>query len=97
MYLHVRQNSLHTMIGIKLADGVERKSLHCNLTIGRSEVSATENPIVVRWRVVSGGEEAKLVNVVLSCLMEYLESDGSVEVFGAADVVKATQSRSAAG
>ena len=84
------------MIGIKLADGVEGKSLHCNFAIGRSEVSTTENPVVVRWRVVSGVEEVKLVNVVFSCFMKYLESDGSVEDFGAADVVKATQSRSVA-
>ena len=85
------------MIGIKLADGVEGKSLHSNFTIGRSEVSAIENLIVIRWRVVSGGEKAKLVNILFSCLMKYLESDGSVEVFGAADVVKATESLSVAG
>ena len=85
------------MIGIKLADGVEGKSLHCNFTIGRSEVSAIENTVVVRWRLVSGGKKTELVNVIFNFLMKYLESDGSVEVFGAADVVKATQSLSAAG
>ena len=97
MCLHVRQNSNHSILVVKHADGVEGKSLHSNFTIGRSELSSIENPVVVRWQVVSGGEEAKLVNVLFSCLIKYLESDGSVEVFGAADVVKATESRSVAG
>ena len=37
------------------------------------------------------------MNILFSCLMKYLESDSSVEVFGAADVVKATQCFSAVG
>ena len=76
------------MIDIKLAYGVEGKSFHSNFTVCRGKASTIEYLIVIRWRVVSGGEKAKLVNILFSCLMKYLESDGSVEVFGAADVVK---------
>ena len=94
---HVRQNSLHTMIGTKFAECEERKSLQSYFTIGRSEVSTMENLVVIWRNIVYGSEKAKLVNVLFCCLMKYPESDSSVEVFGAADVVKPTQRISIAG
>ena len=79
------------MIGKKLAYNEERKSVHNYFTISRSEVSTKENLVVIRRRFISGGEKAKLVNIHFSCLMKNLDCDSSIEGFGAADVVKATQ------